>query len=142
MVRSAPLAGVAATMRRNSLSEAHTKQLDLEDAVKNLTDRVTRIEQIVPTLATKADLEVLRLATRVDVREEGERTRRHFDVVGERLEGHIRVIADGHVSLQEKLEAFRKDVEGVLRFSGSFKPYGQEDARETKTRRRIGRNAG
>jgi hypothetical protein len=37
-----------------------------------------------------------------------------------------------------RVEAFRKDVEGVLRSSGSFKPYGQEDASETQVIGRFG----
>ena len=37
-----------------------------------------------------------------------------------------------------KVEAFRKDVEGVLRSSGSFKPYGQTDANDSRVIGRFG----
>lgn len=37
-----------------------------------------------------------------------------------------------------KIEAFRKDVEGVLRSSGSFKPYGQSDASDSRVIGKFG----
>jgi hypothetical protein len=110
---------------------------DVEDRMKKLNDRVERIEQILPTLATKVDLSaaiaplatkaelavaiaplatkaelaaaIAPLATRDElhaaIKEEGVRTRQHFDVVAERLEGHIKLIAEGHVALNEKVNA-------------------------------------
>ena len=97
--------------------------------MRNLTGRVVRIEQILPTLATKEDLaatvaplatraemhDAIRaavepLATRVEMHEEGERTRRHFDAVTERLESQIRLLAEGCSALREQLNAFRVDV--------------------------------
>ncbi|MGE0445297.1 MAG: hypothetical protein AB7P99_08705 [Vicinamibacterales bacterium] len=79
----------------------------VEQTVRDLDTRVERIEQILPTLATKADLAaaVAPLATRAEMLAEGEKTRRHFDVVAERLEGHIRVIAEGHGVLADKIDA-------------------------------------
>jgi hypothetical protein len=35
---------------------------------------------------------------------------RHFDVVGERLESQIRLVAEGHQLIREKLKAFRAEV--------------------------------
>ncbi|HEY7790761.1 MAG TPA: hypothetical protein VIC33_09640 [Vicinamibacterales bacterium] len=51
-----------------------------------MNKRLTRVEQILPTLATKADLAaaIEPLATKADVAKEGETTRRHFDAVAER----------------------------------------------------------
>ena len=116
----------------------------LEEVVRNVDMRLTRVEQILPTLATKTELheaiaplatkEELRvaiaeaiapLATKVELREvrselreemrrEGERTRRHFDVVAERLEGHIRLIAEGQVLLQERFEDLRTDLKADI----------------------------
>jgi len=65
---------------------------DLETVVKNINDRTTRMEQILPTLATKEDLKAF--ATKDDVREEGERTRRHFDVVAEQMKTDIALVAE------------------------------------------------
>lgn len=75
--------------------------VELEQVVKNVNDRVTTIEQILPTLATKDDM-----------REEGERTRRHIDVVADRLEGRIQLIAEGQVALQEQFNGFKREVRG------------------------------
>jgi hypothetical protein len=102
---------------RPFLSEAAAMdQRDMEDRVKNLNDRVQRIEQILPTLATKADLAavIAPLATRDElhaaIKEEGVRTRQHFDVVAERLEGHIKPIAEGHVAVNDKVDALGVDM--------------------------------
>ena len=82
----------------------------LEDIVKNVDTRLTRIEQVLPTLATKAELRtaiaeaIAPLATKVEMREEGEHTRRHFDVVAERLESQIRLLAEGQMALRERMD--------------------------------------
>ena len=90
-------------------------QLEVEGLIKDLNTRTKRIEQILPTLATKEDLKVF--PTRDEVKtlmeEEGKRTRRHFDVVAEGLKESIRIIANGHKGLDDherritKLEARR-----------------------------------
>ena len=101
-------------------------RVELEQVVRNVNERVTRIEQILPTLATKEDLKAFAtkedlkafatkedlkaFATRDELREEGERTRRHFDAVAERLEGHIQLIAEGQVALQEQFDGFKKEM--------------------------------
>ena len=97
---------------------------ELAVVVRNIDDRVARIEQILPTLATKEDLRrtiqsaVEPLATRIEVhevvREEGERTRRHFDVVAESLRGDIRLIAEGHTVLQQSLGDLRTELKGDI----------------------------
>ena len=112
----------------------------MEQLLRNLHRRVARIEEILPTLATKADLEPLAtkadleplatkadleplatkadlepLATKVElamlgkdlrseIREEGERTRRYFDVVAESLRDDIRLLADGFAHLTSRLD--------------------------------------
>ncbi len=49
-------------------------------------------------MATKAELQaaIEPLATKAEMREEGELTRRHFDVVAESMRDEIRLIAEGH----------------------------------------------
>ena len=44
-----------------------------------------------------------------------EETRRHFDVVGEGLRADVRVIAEGHVGLVERLDRFQQEVRRDLR---------------------------
>ena len=102
----------------------------LEQRVTDLDRRVGRVEQILPTLATKADVEVAieaaveplatraelhaaieaavePLATRAELRaaiaESEERTRTHFDVVAESLRDDIRLIAEGLAAVRERL---------------------------------------
>ena len=103
---------------------------DVLTVLENLDRRTARIEQILPTLATKEELRtsiaeaVAPLATKEELlatgeelrsalREEGERTRRHFDVVAEGLRDDIRLIAEGHDTVQRGLEAQRKETKAV-----------------------------
>jgi hypothetical protein len=96
------------------------EQHELETVVKNIDQRVGRIEQIVPTLATKEDVRVAiaPLATRAEMhealREEGERTRRHFDIVAEDLRSHIRLIAEGQIGLQQRMDDLRTDLKADI----------------------------
>jgi hypothetical protein len=132
----------------------------LQDVVTNIDARLGRVEQFLPTLATKDDLAaaitplatkdelaaaIAPLATkaelaagladtkaelRADIREEGERTRRHFDVVAERLEGHIRLLAEAQSSTRETCDARHQDVQKelawldrrVMRLEGDRRP--------------------
>ena len=96
------------------------EQHSIEGVVQDVNKRLTRVEQILPTLATKAALAeaVAPLATkaellatradleavRVEMRDEGRQTRWHFDVVAERLEDQIRLVAEGQVILQERMD--------------------------------------
>jgi len=59
--------------------------------------------------ATKRELkeELKRYATKEDLREEGERTRRHFDIVSERMHDEIRLIAGGQLGTEAKLDRER-----------------------------------
>ena len=100
-------------------------QHQIETHIKNTDDRITRIEQILPTLATKDDLKAF--ATKDDlkdfptraemtsaIREEGALTRAHFDVVAENLQESIKVIADGHKSLEMKVENLGSEIRKEL----------------------------
>jgi uncharacterized NAD-dependent epimerase/dehydratase family protein len=109
------------------------KPSHMEAVIKNIDARTTRIEQILPTLATKEDLTLFAtkedltafatkedlkpFATKADLKayptrdemtvailEEGTRTRAHFDVVAESLREGIQVIAEGHKSLGAKID--------------------------------------
>jgi hypothetical protein len=94
-------------------------QSDMETLIRNvdartrrIEERTTRIEQILPTLVTKEDAKAFltkedaqafatkddlkQFATKDDVREDGERTRRHFDAIAEQWRADIALIAEGH----------------------------------------------
>ena len=105
----------------------------MEQRINDLDHGVGRVEQILPTLATKADLLATKaeleaaiagaieplatraelraaiepLATRAELRaaiaESEERMRRHFDVVAESLRDDIRLIAEGLAALSERV---------------------------------------
>ena len=64
--------------------------------LEHLDRRLTRVEQILPTLATKDDLRTLATKDelRREIREEGERSRRHMDVIAESLRSDIQLVAD------------------------------------------------
>jgi len=91
-----------------------------ETLLRKLDQRVERIERYLPTLATREEMHatvqeaVAPLATRAEmhaaIQDEGERTRRHMDVLVESLRDDIKLIAEGHASLDARvtrLEASR-----------------------------------
>ena len=108
--------------------------------LENLDRRVGRIEQILPTLARREETQaaikeavaplptreemhtaikeaVTPLATRDEVHaivgEEGERTRRYFDIVADGLRGDIRLIAEGHETLRTSIVETRQHLEAA-----------------------------
>jgi hypothetical protein len=105
----------------------------IEAVVRNINIRLEKVEQILPALATKVELDaaiaplatkaelaaaIAPLATkaelRAEVREEGVRTRQHFDAVAERLEGQIRLVAEGVVALQQRQDADRTELKADI----------------------------
>ena len=72
-------------------------QDEIEALLKNVDARTERIEQILPTHATKDD-----------VREEGQRTRQQFNAVAERIEESVKLIAGGHVELDKRVTRLEK----------------------------------
>ncbi len=69
--------------------------------LKNLDLRLARVEQVLPTLATKEDLRTL--ATKEDVREEGERSRRHMTMLIEHQAGKIQLLAEQLSAVMSRL---------------------------------------
>jgi hypothetical protein len=142
------------------------EQHEIETHIKNIANRTERIEQILPTLPTKADLEAIAdrtkrieqilptLATKEDlkafatkedlkayatkedlkayatkedlkayptrnevktmIQEDGERTRRHFDVVAEEIKTSVEKIAEGHGVLGARIEGVRAELKTDL----------------------------
>ena len=80
--------------------------MELERVVQNIDRRLSKVEQILPTLATKEDLKVL--ATKDELKALGSEMRSHFNAVAERLEGHVRLVAEGHVDLERRLDDIRR----------------------------------
>jgi uncharacterized protein YicC (UPF0701 family) len=114
-------------------------QHEFETRIKNIDARTTRIEQILPTLATKEDLkacatkedlkacatkedlkayatkeDLKAYATKEDVREEGTRTRLHFDLVADGIKESIKAIADGYKALDDRITNLSREIKSVL----------------------------
>ena len=100
---------------------------DTARVLENIDRRLEKVEQILPTLATREEMHaaittataplatreemhaaiaaaVAPLATKEQVREEAVETRRHFDVVAESLRADIRIIAEGHGHLAHRMD--------------------------------------
>ena len=81
----------------------------MEQRFDNLKGRVDRIEQILPTLATKDDLRaaIEPLATKAEaiaaIAASEQRMRTHFDVVTESLRDDIKLIAAAFESLAQRV---------------------------------------
>lgn len=92
------------------------------ELLENLDLRMTRVEQILPTLATREEMHaaiqeavaplatkeelqaaIAPLATRQEMLEEGERTRRFTKVLFEKLSDDIKLLAEGHAALAERV---------------------------------------
>jgi hypothetical protein len=71
----------------------HPEQM--EELLINIDRRVGRIEQILPTLPTKADLQAA-------ISELEQRMRTHFDVVAESRRDDIQLIATGLASFSHR----------------------------------------
>ena len=83
--------------------------VEMEQRLENVEGRVDRIEQILPTLATREDLKaaIAPLATKAELRaaiaESEQRMRTHFDVVAESLRDDVRLVAEAVVALSERV---------------------------------------
>ena len=140
-------------------------QLEIEGLIKDLNTRTKRIEQILPTLATKQDVVDVRtdlaafptkddlkaFATKDDLKafptrdevkllieEEGKRTRRHFDVVAEGLKESIKVIADGHRALNDRIATVDRESRSAL--DNHERRITNLETSKRKRRQRSGRN--
>jgi hypothetical protein len=131
-----------------TLSTREETRAAINQAVAPLATREemdAAIKEAVAPLATREEMHaaikaaVAPLATREEVHaivgEEGERTRRHFDIVAEGLRGDIRLIAEGHETLRTSIVEMRRDLEAAD---------ARLDARVTaleasQRRRRVGR---
>jgi hypothetical protein len=82
-------------------------------AIAPLATREELNAAIAP-LATREELLSMRAELRAEIREEGDRTRRYFDVVAERLETSINIIAEGHPHLDAKIDGVRRELKADI----------------------------
>ena len=64
-----------------------------EQRTENLEQRVDRIEQVLPGLATIEALRSTEKRLRAEIKDAEQRLRTHFDVVAESLRDDIRLVA-------------------------------------------------
>jgi hypothetical protein len=82
---------------------------NIDERVRGLEARVGGVDVRVGGLDVRVGgLEARVRDVDVRVREEGIATRRHFDVVAESVRDDIRIIAEGLITLDAKVEAMRK----------------------------------
>jgi hypothetical protein len=96
---------------------------EVNERLRNLDDRLARVEQFLPSVATKDDLKAFAtkddltqlkrdleatFATKAELREEGERTRRHFDVVAEALRDDLKLALEGNMALTSRVESLER----------------------------------
>jgi hypothetical protein len=96
-------------------------RMDLEQVVRDTNRRLDRVEQILPALPTREELDgkIAKLATREELRaaiealgqhldtritEESERSRRETRVLFESLKDDIRIVAEGVASVQTTID--------------------------------------
>ena len=82
---------------------------NVSERVREVDARVREVDASVREVDTRLSAEIQRVETslRQEVREEGIATRRHFDVVAESVRDDIRIIAEGLISLDAKVERMR-----------------------------------
>jgi hypothetical protein len=102
-LRMAIAAAVAPLATREELHAA------IAAAIAPLATREELHAAIVP-LATRDELHALRAELLAEIRQEGEQTRRYFDIVAERVESSVSFIAEGHASLDAKIEGVRGEL--------------------------------
>ena len=72
----------------------------LDAHLENVDRRLTKLEQILPTLATKEELRTL--ATKEELRAEGERSRLHMTMLIEHQDSKIELLAEYVLSAIQK----------------------------------------
>lgn len=83
----------------------------LQDVVRNVDRRLTLVEQILPTLATREEMHaaiaaaVAPLATREEMRTEGERSRQYARMLYEDLRDDNRIILEHLIALSARVDA-------------------------------------
>ncbi|MGE5361844.1 MAG: hypothetical protein ACM3NQ_22740 [Bacteroidales bacterium] len=99
-------ATVARLASKEELNAAVARLATKEELAAAIAPLATKEElaAAIAPLATKEELAaaVAPLATKEELREEGERTRRHFDVVSEQMRHEVRLIAEGHTVLERR----------------------------------------
>ncbi len=85
-----------------------------QQLIEFLNRRFTEVDarfDAVDRRFTEVDARLDEMATKQELREQQAETRRHFEVVAEGLRSEIRQVAEGVLSVDEKLGRFRQEVQ-------------------------------
>lgn len=74
---------------------------EMEEVLKNLDHRLTNVEQILPTLATKDDLKAF--ATKEDLKESFAEVKRHASALFEMTQDQLEIIATYVADISQRL---------------------------------------
>ena len=74
---------------------------EMEEVLKNLDLRLTKVEQILPTLATKEDLKAF--ATKEELKESFAEAKRHASVLFEQTQEQLEIIAAYVADISQRL---------------------------------------
>jgi hypothetical protein len=88
-------------------------QAEMEEALEKLNVQVSSIRQILPTLATKQDLE--QYATKADLRDGIADAKRHTDILVESVRDDIRLDAEGVASIITKVDSLAARIDSRRR---------------------------
>lgn len=82
---------------------------NVSDRVREVDVRVREVDTRLSEVDTRLSTEIRRVEStlRQEIREDGAATRRHFDVVAESVRDDIRIIAEGLIALDAKVERMR-----------------------------------
>ena len=94
---------------RADLRNVDEQMRRVDEHVRRVDEHVSRVDERVHDVDARLSAEIRRVETtlRQEIREEGIATRRHFDVVAESLRDDIRIIAEGVIALDAKVETIR-----------------------------------
>jgi hypothetical protein len=74
----------------------------IDEHLENIDRRLTTLEQILPTLATKEELHATEGKLRDEIRDAAEQSRRHMTMLIEHQDTKLQLIAEHVVSLMDK----------------------------------------
>jgi hypothetical protein len=74
----------------------------IDEHLENIDRRLTTLEQILPTLATKKELHATEAKVRDEIHDAAEQSRRHMTMLIEHQDTKLQLIAEHVLSLMDK----------------------------------------
>lgn len=98
------------TAVRGDLQNVSERVREVDVRVREVDTRLSEVDTRLSEVDTRLSTEIRRVEStlRQEIREDGASTRRHFDVVAESVRDDIRIIAEGLIALDAKVERMRE----------------------------------